>query len=96
MAIGTYERWPVEKLIVKENVRKHFDEDSIRRHAESLKNDGQLRPLLVLRDGTLVAGERTLRAAKLAGLTHLDVKVLEEELTPTEVKKTPAHRKPVP
>jgi ParB/RepB/Spo0J family partition protein len=86
MAAGTYERWPLEKVIVKENVRKHFSEESLRRHAETLKKDGQLRPLLVLRDGTLVAGERTLRAAKLAGLTHVDVKVLEDELSPSEIK----------
>jgi ParB-like chromosome segregation protein Spo0J len=47
-----------------------------------------LRPLLVMRDGTLVAGERTLRAAaKLAGFTHVDVKVLEQELSPCEIKK---------
>jgi len=87
MATGTYERWLVEKPIVKENVRKHFDDESLQRHAESLKRDGQLRPLLVLRDGTLVAGERTLRAAKLAGLSHVDVKVLEGEVSPGEVKK---------
>jgi ParB/RepB/Spo0J family partition protein len=86
MGIGTYERWPVEKVIVKENVRKHFSEESLRRHAETLKKDGQLRPLLLLRDGTLVAGERTLRAAKLAGLTHVEVKVLEQELSPGEIK----------
>jgi ParB/RepB/Spo0J family partition protein len=87
MATATYERWPVEKILVKENVRKQFDDDSLRRHAESLKRDGQLRPLLVLRNGTLVAGERSLRAAKLAGLTHVDVKVLEGEVSPGEVKK---------
>lgn len=87
MKTGTYERWAVEKIIVKENVRKQFDEDSLQRHKESLKRDGQLRPLLVLRDGTLVAGERTLRAAKLAGLTHVDVKVLEGEVSPSEIKK---------
>jgi ParB family transcriptional regulator, chromosome partitioning protein len=87
MGTGTYERWPVEKPIVKEIVRKHFNNESLQRHAESLKRDGQLRPLLVLRDGTLVAGERTLRAAKLAGLTHVDVKVLEGEVGPGEVKK---------
>jgi ParB/RepB/Spo0J family partition protein len=86
MASGIYERWPVEKVIVKENVRKHFNEESLSRHAETLKKDGQLRPLLVLRDGTLVAGERTLRAAKLAGLTHVDVKVLEGELSQSEIK----------
>jgi ParB family chromosome partitioning protein len=84
---GTYETWPVEKPIVKENVRKQFSDESLRRHADSLKRDGQLRPLLVLRDGTLVAGERTLRAAKLAGLTHVDVKVLEGEVSRREVKK---------
>jgi ParB family transcriptional regulator, chromosome partitioning protein len=86
MAIGIYERWPVDKPVVKENVRKVFSEESLRRHADTLKKDGQLRPLLVLRDGTLVAGERTLRAAKLAGLTHVDVKVLEDELSQSEIK----------
>jgi ParB/RepB/Spo0J family partition protein len=87
MGNATYERWPVDKPIVKENVRKRFSEESLRQHGESLKKDGQLRPLLVLKDCTLVAGERTLRAAKLAGLSHVDVKVLEQELSPGEIKK---------
>ncbi len=88
MVIGTYERWPVERVIVKENVRKHFNEESLRRHAESLKRDGQLRPLLVLlRDNTLVAGERTLMAAKLAGLTHVDVKILDGEFSRGAIKQ---------
>jgi ParB/RepB/Spo0J family partition protein len=86
MTTGIYERWPVDKPVVKENVRKHFSEVNLRRHAETLKKDGQLRPLLVLRDGTLVAGERTLRAAKLAGLTHIDVKVLEGALSQSEIR----------
>ena len=34
-----------------------------------------------------MAGERTLRAAKLAGLTHVDVKILEGEVGSAEVKK---------
>jgi ParB family transcriptional regulator, chromosome partitioning protein len=84
---ANYERWPVEKPMVKENVRKRFSDESIRRHADSLKEDGQLRPLLILRDGTLIAGERTLRAAKLAGLTHVEVKILEGDLSPHEIKK---------
>ncbi|HVX10253.1 MAG TPA: ParB/RepB/Spo0J family partition protein [Pirellulales bacterium] len=85
--IGTYERWAVEDIIVKENVRKQFDEEGLRRHAESLKRDGQLRPLVVLRDRTLVAGERSLRAMKLAGITHADVKVLDGEVSPGEIKR---------
>jgi ParB family transcriptional regulator, chromosome partitioning protein len=87
MATASYERWPVDKPIVKENVRKHFSEESIGRHADSLKKDGQLRPLLVLRDGRLIAGERTLRAAKLAGLTRVEVKILEGDPSPGEIKK---------
>lgn len=87
MATATYERWPVGKPVVKDNVRKRFNDESLRQHADSLKKDGQLRPLLVLRDGTLIAGERTLRAAKLAGLTHVEVKVLEGDLSPREIKK---------
>jgi ParB/RepB/Spo0J family partition protein len=87
MATGTYERWPVEKPVVKENVRKYFSDESLRRHAETLKKDGQLHPLVVLRDGTLVTGERTLRAAKLAGLTHVDVKVFEGAVDAAEIKR---------
>ena len=87
MGFGTYERWPVDKPIVKENVRKHFSEEGLRRHAESLKRDGQLRPLLALRDDTLVAGERTLMAAKLAGLTHVDVKILDGEFSRGAIKQ---------
>ncbi len=87
MATGIYERWPVDKPIVKENVRKQFNNESLQRHAESFKRDGQLRPLLVLRDGTLVAGERSLKAMKLALFTHVDVKVLEGDVSPREIKK---------
>ena len=94
MAAATYERWPVGKPVVKDNVRKRFSDESLRRHADSLKKDGQLRPLLVLRDGTLIAGERTLRAAKLAGLTHVEVKVLEGDLSPARDQEAPARRKP--
>ncbi len=87
MQPATYERWPVERLVVTSNVRKHFDDESLRQHGESLKQDGQLRALLVLKDGTLVGGERTLRAAKLAGLTHVDVKIVDGDITPSELKK---------
>ncbi len=87
MVKGSYDSWPVEKIVVKDNVRKNFNEEGLGRHAESLKKKGQLRPLLVLRDGTLVAGERTLRAAKLNGWTHVDVKILDGAVSPHEVKK---------
>ena len=54
--------------------RKNFDEESLRELSESIKCYGVLNPLTVrLRGGSyeLVAGERRLRAAKLAGLQEV-------------------------
>ncbi len=54
--------------------RKRFDEESLNELCESIKSYGILNPLTVrARNGgyELVAGERRLRAAKLAGLTEV-------------------------
>ena len=54
--------------------RKNFDEDSLKELSESIRVYGVLNPLTVrLRGGRyeLVAGERRLRAAKLAGLREV-------------------------
>jgi ParB family chromosome partitioning protein len=53
--------------------RKHFDEESLRELADSVREHGVIQPLIVedAGDGTwvIVAGERRSRAALLAGLT---------------------------
>ena len=54
--------------------RKRFEDESLRELSESIRSYGILNPLTVrLRCGKyeLVAGERRLRAAKLAGLTEV-------------------------
>ncbi len=51
--------------------RKSFDEASLLELAESIKNDGLLQPIVVSQDldgYVLIAGERRLRASKLAKL----------------------------
>lgn len=52
--------------------RQHFDRDTLEELAASIRARGLLQPLIVRRDGdggyTLVAGERRLRAAELAGI----------------------------
>ncbi len=51
--------------------RKHFDESSLLELGESIKNDGLLQPIVVTQDidgYMLIAGERRLRASKLAKL----------------------------
>jgi len=55
--------------------RTHFDDQSLAELAESIKKLGIVQPLTVreIPDGRyqLIAGERRLRAARLAGLTHV-------------------------
>ena len=56
--------------------RTRFDDTSLKELADSIKANGVVQPLLVRRVGQgfeLVAGERRLRAAKLAGLASVPV-----------------------
>ena len=66
--------------------RKHFDETRLRELAESMRVRGQLQPVLAKPDGTLLAGERRLRAAPLAGLTELLTIITDRMLSDTEIK----------
>ncbi|MEN8246893.1 MAG: ParB/RepB/Spo0J family partition protein [Thermodesulfobacteriota bacterium] len=54
--------------------RKHFSEDELAALSRSIKEQGVIQPLLLrkIADGyELVAGERRLRAARMAGLTEV-------------------------
>lgn len=78
---------PISEIIPnKEQPRKTFDEASLLELADSIKVHGVLQPLLVrpVPNGgyQLVAGERRLRAAKMAGLK--EVPVVIKELNDTE------------
>ena len=68
------------KLAIKEirpnpyQPRKDFDEEGLKELAESIKTNGVFQPILVrksLQGYELVAGERRLRASKLAGKTEI-------------------------
>lgn len=66
--------------------RHHFNEDDLMDLTESIRQQGVLSPLLVVRDKenfTLVSGERRLRAAKRAGLN--EVPVMVRELSPSQM-----------
>ena len=59
--------------------RKIFKEDALNELADSIRVHGVLQPLSVRRIGTsyeLIAGERRLRAAQLAGLNEFPCFVL--------------------
>ncbi len=60
--------------------RKHFDEESLQELAESIKSHGLLQPVVVIEDldgYVLIAGERRLRASKIAGLSKIKAVVAE-------------------
>jgi ParB family transcriptional regulator, chromosome partitioning protein len=69
------------------NPRKAFGSDELRELHDSLCKK-QLVPLLAKPDGTLIDGERRLRAAKLDGRPdRLDVIITDEPLTPAQIKE---------
>ena len=70
----------VEKLLLDQIVanpfqpRHHFDEEKLNELAKSIQSSGVLTPIIVRRAGQqyqIIAGERRVRASKLAGLTTI-------------------------
>ncbi len=81
-------RVPVEKILPNPyQPRKDFEEDALEDLAASISEYGVLQPLLVARgnDDTylLIAGERRLRASKMAGLA--DVPVIVSSYTQQQI-----------
>lgn len=62
--------------------RSYFDPEKLEQLADSIREKGVIQPLLVVRGHgsryTLIAGERRLRAAKLAGRDEVPVVVMDE------------------
>ena len=58
----------------KNQPRKKFDDDKLEALAESIKENGVIQPIIVVKNGDMykiVAGERRWRAAKKAGLSEI-------------------------
>ena len=66
----------------KHQPRNHFQEDSLRELSDSIKENGIIQPLIVTSGEKsdsyeLIAGERRLRASKIAGLTEVPVILMD-------------------
>jgi ParB family chromosome partitioning protein len=73
-------RVPLDRITANpDQPRKHFDEEALRELADSIREHGVIEPPIVedAGDGTwvLIAGERRVRAARLAGLETVPVLV---------------------
>jgi len=68
---------PVDKLVPStQQPRQEFNNERIKELSQSIKENGIIEPIVVRRRGDIyeiVAGERRWRAAKLAGLTEVNV-----------------------
>jgi len=74
---------PLEEIIPNTfQPRKHFDENGLQELSQSLRQHGQLQPIVVIEkeDGyMIIAGERRFRAAKLAGFDTIKAVVANYE-----------------
>ena len=81
---------PIEKIFRDENQpRKEFDPEKINELAPSIKKNGLIQPLILIKRNydtyTLVAGERRWRAAQKADLKILPSLLLPEDLDKDEI-----------
>jgi len=61
--------------------RHDFNQDSLQQLADSLKRNGMIQPLVVKQSDSgfiIIAGERRLRAARIAGLKEVPVVLMDE------------------
>ena len=75
---------PLNWFKVESQARRCFEETELRQLGESLKVK-QLQPVLARDDGTLIAGERRLRAARLVGLKELLAVISDEPMSESEL-----------
>lgn len=83
--VGSYkelQRGPVAvaRIVVESNFRKSFNKERLEELADSIKKVGVLEPVLLRFKGNahvLIAGERRLRAAKIAGLQEIPARILD-------------------
>lgn len=77
---------PLDKVEIVENVRRNFDAAEMKELAANIKKVGVLQNIVVIRNGkgayTLSAGERRVRAARMAGLVEIPASVYEEGVDP--------------
>ena len=81
--VGKVYSLPVDAICPNPNQpRRYFSPEGLQELADSIKELGVLQPLTVRplgREWELIAGERRLRAARLAGLTHVPCIVVEAD-----------------
>lgn len=80
------EQVPIEQVTFDpSNARKH-SEANLAAIAQSLAQFGQRKPIVVTAENVIVAGNGTVEAARMAGLTHVDVVRVPSSWSADQVK----------
>ncbi len=77
------ERWRICELNSHPLQDEYFGNlpgDQLQLLADSLQHNGQIKPIVVTGDGTMLSGHQTLRAAKLLGWTRIDA-IVRRDIT---------------
>jgi ParB family transcriptional regulator, chromosome partitioning protein len=77
---------PLSWFILASQVRKDYDQEELRRLAESLKSIGQIQPVGARPDGTVLWGHRRLLAARMIGLASLQVIITNRAMSDSEIR----------
>jgi ParB/RepB/Spo0J family partition protein len=83
-ATMSYQSLPIDSIIVDRPARQRKELTQIEELANSIREVGQLQPIIIKRDNVLVAGERRYTAIKSLGWTHIDTKYIDE-LDPAQI-----------
>lgn len=86
----TFAEMPVDAIACGPQPRTDFDEEELKRLADSIRRFGQLAPIRVRHDAgqnrwLVLVGERRLKACKLAGLERVRVEFVERAMTEADV-----------
>ncbi len=73
--IGTGEVWPITRLKLWDKNPRSIKEDRFAELKNRLKRQGQIKPVLVTADGTVIGGNMRLRALKSLGVNDVWVSV---------------------
>src|SRR5690606_10058663 len=85
MTSGEFRALPVSSIIVDREGRQRRELRGIDELAASIAARGLIHPIIVTRDGNLVAGERRLTAVRSLGWTHIPVQFVDE-VDPNELR----------
>lgn len=78
MTSGNFQSFPVSAIVINRDERQRRELTGIDELAESIGRIGLINPLVITRDGVLVAGERRFTAIRALGWTHVSVQFAED------------------